>query len=38
MRERHWAEGHDEATKALVLAVVSLMAISLTDLILLILN
>jgi hypothetical protein len=29
MRERDWAEGHDEATSALVLAVAGLMAISL---------
>jgi len=38
MRERHWAEGHSEATKALVLAVAGLMAISLiSNLVLLIL-
>jgi len=29
MREREWAEGHGEATKALVLAVAGLIAISL---------
>jgi len=38
MREREWADGHGEATKALVLAVAGLIAISLiSNLVLLIL-